>query len=131
MQEIVKNKMVLIVAAFLALNVCIFFGGNIIVNRAADKVMERLQKDYSPSPYGPGIDPDRVNPLAKPQPQPQPSAPQMAKTDNSKSYMELRQAVGGQQEEIKFAPSLKNITQDSVTWRNDWEKERGFPAVQY
>lgn len=132
MQELVKNKLFLIVAAFMALNVCLFFGGKIIVDRAADKVIERLQKDYSPSPYGPGIDPDRVNPSAiQPQPQSQVQPQQMVQLSDARSYLELRHAAGGQQqEEIQFAPTLGNITQDASVWRNDWEAERGFSHVQ-
>ena len=46
------------------LNIGFFFASQLIINRAADKVIERLQKEYCPSPYGPGLDPDKVNPQA-------------------------------------------------------------------
>ena len=36
-------------------------GGNFFVNKVADRVIQRLQKDYSPSPYGPGINPDKLD----------------------------------------------------------------------
>ena len=29
--------------------------------KIADVVVKKLQKDYSPSPYGPGIDPDKID----------------------------------------------------------------------
>lgn len=35
-----------------------------VVDKIADKVIEKLQKDYSPSPYGPGLDPDKIDPHA-------------------------------------------------------------------
>jgi hypothetical protein len=35
--------------------------GNVFVDFTADRVIEKLEKDYSPSPYGPGIDPDKVD----------------------------------------------------------------------
>jgi hypothetical protein len=36
------------------------FGG-IIMDRLADKVIDRMEKPYSPSPYGPGLDPDKLD----------------------------------------------------------------------
>lgn len=36
------------------------FGG-MIMDRLADKVIDRMDKPYSPSPYGPGLDPDRLD----------------------------------------------------------------------
>lgn len=38
----------------------VIFGG-IFMDRLADKVIERMEKPYSPSPYGPGMDPDRLD----------------------------------------------------------------------
>jgi len=35
--------------------------GNILVDKVADKVIEKLEKPYSPSPYGPGLDPDKLD----------------------------------------------------------------------
>jgi hypothetical protein len=43
---------------------------HLLVDKVANKVIERLQKDYSPSPYGPGFDPDKVTP-----PKPAPAGP--------------------------------------------------------
>jgi len=31
------------------------------VETVADKVILKLQKEYSPSPYGPGLDPDKID----------------------------------------------------------------------
>ncbi len=36
-------------------------GSRILVDKIADRVILKLQKDYSPSPYGPGIDPDKLD----------------------------------------------------------------------
>jgi hypothetical protein len=126
MQDLVKNKLFLIVAAFMVVNVLAFFGSKIIIDRAADKVIEKLQKEYSPSPYGPGVDPDRLHPTAAEAAEAQPTA-QMV---DARSYLETRQKVGGYQEEIQFAPTLQDITQDATSWRNGWESERGFSSVQ-
>lgn len=32
-----------------------------IVDKIADRVVLKLQKSYSPSPYGPGLDPDKID----------------------------------------------------------------------
>lgn len=36
-------------------------GGNFLVEKISNRVIQKLQRDYSPSPYGPGIDPDKLN----------------------------------------------------------------------
>ena len=36
-------------------------GSRVLVDKIADRVILKLQKDYSPSPYGPGIDPDKLD----------------------------------------------------------------------
>tara|TARA_Y100000296_G_C5006986_1_gene173087 strand:- start:234 stop:491 length:258 start_codon:yes stop_codon:yes gene_type:complete len=35
--------------------------GGPVLDRLADKVIERMEKPYSPSPYGPGLDPDKLD----------------------------------------------------------------------
>lgn len=32
-----------------------------LINKVAHRVIQQLQKEYSPSPYGPGIDPDKLD----------------------------------------------------------------------
>lgn len=58
-----KNVKVLGMGAIfiVVLMLCVSFGGNAIVDKVANKVIEKLQKEYSPSPYGPGIDPDKLD----------------------------------------------------------------------
>jgi len=34
----------------------------IVIGGTTKRVLQRLQKEYSPSPYGPGLDPDKLNP---------------------------------------------------------------------
>ncbi|RTK97710.1 MAG: hypothetical protein EKK64_00410 [Neisseriaceae bacterium] len=56
-----SEKLVWIV---LGLGIFIFvvgIGTNVLVDKVADKVIQKLQKDYSPSPYGPGFDPDKID----------------------------------------------------------------------
>lgn len=61
MNDLFKNKLfwvaMILGGTFFAVGV----GKKAIVNVIADRVIEKLQKDYSPSPYGPGIDPDKLD----------------------------------------------------------------------
>jgi hypothetical protein len=34
----------------------------ILTERITNKVIQKLQKEYGPSPYGPGFDPDKIGP---------------------------------------------------------------------
>ena len=36
-------------------------GGNFVIEKISNRVIQKLQRDYSPSPYGPGIDPDKLD----------------------------------------------------------------------
>lgn len=56
------NKKLLYTVGSLTVLLLIFgLGTKIFVDKVADKVIYKLQKDYSPSPYGPGIDPDKID----------------------------------------------------------------------
>lgn len=50
------------IAGFLILNIIGWLLMEVTVKRAVDATIHKLEKEYSPSPYGPGLDPDRVNP---------------------------------------------------------------------
>lgn len=57
-----KNKSLLKLIILLAVGmVVVGFGNKILVEKISDRVIQKLQKDYSPSPYGPGIDPDKLD----------------------------------------------------------------------
>jgi hypothetical protein len=60
--NLLDNKLVWLVAFMTVFNVGMFLGFKVLVNKTADQVIQKLQKDYSPSPYGPGFDPDKVSP---------------------------------------------------------------------
>ena len=109
MEDLKNNKMFWIVAIFTVLNLAFFFGGKIIINKAADKVIEKLQKEYSPSPYGPGLDPDKVDPQS---------------ISKQRLYFELRKRAMDEDSVV-----LRNHGQQ-VMWRDDWEKDRGFNPEQ-
>ena len=55
------NKFFWVVAALTAALLIFGIGGKLFVDKVADVVIEKLKKDYSPSPYGPGNDPDKID----------------------------------------------------------------------
>ena len=61
MNDVLKSKMLLTVVVLAGIT--LFFGvtNKYFINKIADRVIEKLQKDYSPSPYGSGIDPDKID----------------------------------------------------------------------
>lgn len=49
---------------FVALTVLLLFfglGTKLFVDKVSDRVIEKLKMEYSPSPYGPTINPDNVD----------------------------------------------------------------------
>ena len=64
MEELKNNKIFWAVIIFTVFNVFCFGAFKLVVSKTTDAVIKKLQSDYSPSPYGPGIDPDKVSPEA-------------------------------------------------------------------
>lgn len=50
-----------IIAFALMFGVC-FLGGNVLIKKISEKVIEQMKRDYTPGPYSPGFDPDKVDP---------------------------------------------------------------------
>jgi len=61
MNNLNNNKFFWIVVGLTAAMLVIGVGGKVFIDKVADVVVEKLKKDYSPSPYGPGIDPDKID----------------------------------------------------------------------
>lgn len=55
-----KNLLTIVVCAAAAFGMLIV-GGNILVQKISVKVVEELKRDYTPGPYHPGFDPDKVD----------------------------------------------------------------------
>lgn len=56
-----NNKFFYIVAGLTVAMLLIGVGGKVFIDKIADVVVEKLKQKYSPSPYGPGIDPDKID----------------------------------------------------------------------
>ena len=50
-----------IVLAIAIVAVGLGVGKKVVINSVADKVIQKLERSYSPSPYGPSLDPDKVD----------------------------------------------------------------------
>jgi hypothetical protein len=105
MESLLKNKLFWACIGLLMFNMFVFVVGKAVVAKAADEVIERLEKDYSPSPYGPGFNPDKANPEALRQ---------------DKLYYEIKKTISG----VKESPILQ--VANATEWRENWERERGF-----
>ena len=55
-----QKKAIAIVIVFVVAIFIFSIGGNLLINVVADRVIEKIRQDYSPSRYGPGIDPDKL-----------------------------------------------------------------------
>ena len=62
-EELKKNKVAWFVGGMLIFNIIAFFISGVLVEKTADKVISKLQKEYSPAkpPYGPGINPNQIS----------------------------------------------------------------------
>jgi len=111
MEDLLKNKIVLLCLGLLLFNIFVFVAGKVIVNKAADQVIERLEKDYSPSPYGPGFNADQVNPES---------------LRAQREYFEMSQQQSASFVVSDEEPSPVIAVTTAGIWRDDWERERGF-----
>jgi len=57
-----QNPWVRVVAILFCVFIFLFVNNKMMVEKTADRVIEKLKKDYVPGPYAPGFDPDKVNP---------------------------------------------------------------------
>lgn len=118
MQDLKNNKVFWVLVVITIFNVGAFLVGRLLVDRVADRVINKLKKEYSPSPYGPGFDPDKVNPNA--------FKVQQRYFDEGK--------IGPNKvvhdETLKTGDgAIEKLVEYSDKWREDWEKERGAKGV--
>jgi hypothetical protein len=89
-----NNKLLWVVIALTIVMVVVGIGSKVFVDKVANRVIQKLQKDYSPSPYGPGIDPDKLD------------------AEKLKSST------------APAAPPFKAIQPTGSNWTEDWENQR-------
>ena len=99
MDDISNKKLFYFIIALAVMNVIVTcVSSTIIVERAANRVIQKLEKEYSPSPFGPGIDPDKVD------------------LDKIKAQTKI------EEEE----PTKVSFTEKPSSQLDDWESQRGF-----
>jgi hypothetical protein len=91
-----SNKLLWVVIALTIAMIGVGVGSKVLVDKVADRVIQKLQKEYSPSPYGPGIDPDKLD------------AEKLKKAPNAPPA----------------DPPFKAIQPTGGNWTEDWEKQR-------
>ena len=102
MEEIRKNKIFWGLIFLTVFNFLLFLFSKVIIEKAAERAIQKLQKEYSPSPYGPGIDPDKIN------------------IDGVK-------VINTEINNFKqLDSSISNHFNESEKWREEWEKSRNF-----
>lgn len=109
-ENIMNNKLFWVVIVISVINLGGIVMGKILIDKAADKVIERLQKNYSPSPYGPGLDPDKVNPSTV--------VPQVSFIHGEPTAVANRTS------------DVRQEMKASDDWRTGWEGDRGFSPAQ-
>lgn len=110
MQDIKNNKFFWIVVAVTIFNIMMYFGSKVLIDKTADRVIKKLQKEYSPSPYGPGIDPDKVDPDA---------------INQHRIYFNALK-----EEKVDKPEIVLGQPEESLNWRQEWERDRGFNLEQ-
>lgn len=110
MENLKNNKIFWVLIGFTIVNLSLFLFGKVLVDKVADRVIQRLQKDYSPSPYGPGFDPDKVSPDA---------------FKTNKRYFVMR-TEGESEKTTDRNGAVIEFVREADVWRDGWEKDRGF-----
>lgn len=108
MEDLKNNKLVWFVGVMFMINMFGFVGTKVMVEKAAQRAVDMLEREYSPAkpPYGPGLNPDRID-LQK-----QPSSNQWQ--TNGPSYENRPNPTAWD------APRYPNLP----SWRDNWEDSR-------
>lgn len=59
--EIKDNKLVWLVGVMLGLVGFTAFFNNVVLDKIVARVIKKIEKPYSPSPFGPGLDQDKLD----------------------------------------------------------------------
>ena len=122
MNEIKDNKMLWVLIAFVLINTFVFFVGKVFVSKVSDSVIQKLKKDYSPSPYGPGFDPDKMGSGAFK------TSEYFNIKDQETTDKIIEKIAVSKKDETKSM--IQEIVKEGDIWRTSWEKEGGFIPSQ-
>jgi hypothetical protein len=111
-KKLLENKLVWVIFVLLGIFVGVLFINNYLVSRVTDKVIERLQRNYVPGPYAPGIDPDKVRL----------TSPISPATPNYPNRTIPSRTVPSNIPQVDPIPYNTEISE--VDWEKDWEAQR-------
>ena len=103
MEDLLKNKLLWVVVAVMFIGMGTMLVSNVVIDKVADRVIEKLKQDYSPSPYDPGFNPDKVNRDA------------------------LQKVFFPEEPNVV---EMKTSLEESSNWLASWEQARGFNPEQ-
>lgn len=61
MNNVTESKFFIPAVTLLGVSLVLVAFNRVIVDKVADRVIRKLQRDYSPSPFAPGFDPDKID----------------------------------------------------------------------
>lgn len=112
MEDLKNNKLVWIVLGFFLLNLTVFGLSKFIIEKTTKEVIQKLKQEYSPSPYGPSFDPDKVSP------------------DHMRVNFDAINHQKNSDANLAFnthgGSGVLYFSTESNNWRESWEKDRGF-----
>lgn len=129
-----NSKFLLPIVAFaLIFGVCVF-GSNVLIKKVSEKVIQQIQRDYTPGPYSPGFDPDKVDPRFfrnnNQQPLQQSSPPPMQNQNPTNDFPPNSQGVNNFRniddylEDIPMKAPLLETLDSPDRWNQMWENSR-------
>ncbi len=108
----VKSLLVVVVVFGAVLGMAVF-GGNAVIGKITDRVVEQLKKDYSPGPYSPGFDPDKVSPdFFSMQPQ------------THQQQVQPQYGFGPPSQVVPFIEQTQPNLGNPTDWNKQWEQQR-------
>ncbi len=123
MESLKNNKILIFAFGIVILNIAALLSFKVVIDKAADKVIERLQKEYSPSPYGPGFDPDKVDPDNL---KSNSKSVQVKVVDMKEFQAKLDTHVMFSEQQVAHVQEVPENIHEIDAWRNEWESDRGF-----
>ena len=130
-----NSKFLLPIVAFaLIFGVCVF-GSNVLIKKVSEKVIQQIQRDYTPGPYSPGFDPDKVDPRffrnnQQPLQQSSPPPSMQNQNPNQTNDFPTNQGVNNFQnmddylEDIPMKAPLLESLDSPDRWNKMWENSR-------
>ena len=116
MENLKNNKLAWIALVFIFLNLTVLLMSKFIVERTTNEVIQRLKQNYSPSPYGPSFDPDKVSP------------DHLRVNFNAQNHEKflINDLAIQNNPSTHGGSGVLYFSKETSGWLENWEKDRGF-----